>query len=370
MERRYRAAFIADIHGSNKLPYSKPTKQDRTDRLDDQIALLRRFRASAEEYDVDAIYVLGDLYDKSLVDPVTLTHIVEEVVSWPFNTYILPGNHEANSLRGGRFAVEAFGVMGRDHLFVIGNDVEPVIIDDWLNFWPIAFMPVGATKRRIEAIRGKINKKCTNVLLMHNSVLGANHQGWTCDDGLLVEEVCNGFNWTLSGHFHTPQKFGGTGLYLGAPMHHHYGDVGRKAGWWIMDFCGGDLKRKFIDGAAPRFHILDGIDKKTASKISKGDYARIEINATSEDWVKMKPEVKAYCAALDEKGINSSFRHIPIARHGMRMASSKTAAMTLDEAVAKYPETASVEIGSLDKKKLKSIGLEALQAARGEYGVA
>jgi DNA repair exonuclease SbcCD nuclease subunit len=369
---RFKGAFLADIHMSNKLPYAKPTSRDRTDRLDQQLEVLHRIHEKAAAEGCQALFLLGDLFDKSLVDAVTLTHTVQEIAEWTLPTYILPGNHDANNIRGGRFTVEAFGVMGRKHLSVLGEKGEALEPNEWLAIWSVSYKPVGETREEIKAIKGLMSRERTNVLLFHNSVLGAQHAGWTCDEGLLAEEVCgDGFDWTLAGHFHDTQVFGekGTGLYLGAPMHHHFGDTGRKAGFWIIEFTSdGKRAAEFVPGGAPHFYVVKALDAKVKAKA--GDYLRFDLEATHADWATEKLKAREAVEALKARGINASFRHKPIYHHKTRMASgSKAATLTLDEAVSKYVDMAGVIAGGLEAERLKALGRDALAAARSAYGI-
>src|ERR1041384_6049884 len=117
----FRALFIPDIHMSNHLPQAVLAEDGVTDRLEDQVALWDRVKQTTVEWEVDAVFVLGDLFDKSLVDAVTLTVTVDCIVSVPVDIYILPGNHDAVSTEGGRFTVEAFAKMKCGHVRYLGR---------------------------------------------------------------------------------------------------------------------------------------------------------------------------------------------------------------------------------------------------------
>jgi len=223
----------------------------------------------------------------------------------------------------------------------------------------------------LEKFRGQLSKDKVNVLLFHNSVLGAKHLGWVCDDGIEGDEVCEGFDWVISGHFHEHQEFGkdSTGMYLSAPMHHHYGDVGRDAGFWIIKFMpDGSREDKFIESKLPRFHKYQAMGDVTDAR--KGDYLRYEVEATHAEWAKLKPEVKAMCDQLVEEGYHADYKHKPIYHHETRLAPQDEAAtLTLEDAVSKYAEMTGVVTTGLDVKVLKRIGLETLSAIRSRHGV-
>jgi len=368
---KFRALFAADIHMSNRLPFAKPGAEDVSDRLRDQINLIAHINEVATAAKVDATFILGDLFDQSRVDAVTLTHTIQALTATTVPMYIMAGNHDANSIRGGRFTVEAFGVMEHERIRFLDSEVAP---RKWLQFLPVPFMPIKETEEKIAEARKLCAKDVTNVLLFHNSVLGCDHLEWTCDDGLDPDELCDGFDWVIGGHFHTSQEFGKDkrGMYLGAPMHHHFGDRGRTAGFWIIEFTeGGKRATKYIESETPRFHVTQDMVVNPGWKA--GDYVRIEVEATHAEWPKIKPKAKAFCEALKDEAIRASYKHKPIYHHKKRLtgdAKTKDAAvkLTLGQAITEYVDASAVVTKGLDKKQLKKIGKEALEAVRGEHG--
>lgn len=367
----FRCLASADLHMYNRLPYARPSADGRTDRLDEQLAVLRQMREEALRHDVDWVFLLGDIFDKSLVDAVTLTHTIEEIVQFHCPVGILPGNHDANSLKGGRFTVEAFGAMKRDGLRFLHS--EKPLKFGWLKFWPLAFMPVEPSRQALARMRERLNPEDVNVLLFHNSIIGCTHIGWKCDDGLRAAEVCSRFDYVLAGHFHTHQLFGKRkqGMYLSAPMHHHFGDVGREAGFWILNFHdNGRRDELFIKSDAPRFYKADKLE--TPPEVVAGDFLRFQIRATHPEWEAMLPAARAYVSALELKGIRADVKHDPIYHHESRMGGppkkTKAAALTIDEAVTRYVDTPGVIPGTLDKERLKALGRDALSAMRSGHG--
>ncbi len=336
------------------------------------MALWERVHQTAREYKPKAMYVLGDLFDKSLVDAVTLKCTVEALVASPVPVIVLPGNHEAVSTQGGRFTVEALGRMGNKRIRYVGSGDE-LLIDDWLRFWPIEYSTPDRALARINAIRESFATAArlpVEVLLLHHSILGCKHLGWTCDDGMEADDVVEGFNYSLSGHFHDAQPFGtdGTGMYLGAPMHHRMDDEGRPAGYWIMDFNDdGTRGEAFIDGAAPHFHSASwkGTAAKTKHKATAGDYLRVVVEATHADWTSSKPAVAEYVERLKGEGIRATFKHRPIYHHDVRIASSTVGAkVSMDAMLSSYVDSADVDTSGMDVEMLKRIGRQALEEAR------
>jgi len=375
--------MIADVHMSNRLSYAQPlgSKNGVTDRLRDQIELWTHVHEVASENKVDAIMVLGDLFDRSLVDAVTLTSTTRAIMKSPVPIYLLPGNHDANSVKGGRYTVEAFGQMGTtwngDLVTVIDerstrSDLQFKLPKTILEFWPVGFKPLAETREALEDIRKQLDPERINVLLLHNSVLGAEHLGWRCDDGLDPKEVCEGFDQVLAGHFHLGQTFGTCGRYLGAPMQYNFGDAENSCGFWLFQWSS---KKKnsveFIESNAPKFHTFERLmTTSEMKKIPAGDYIRFEIAATHPSWVKQKPAFQTLCDALVKQGYHASYKHKPIAQHVARMGEKnvkKAVSMSMEQAVSNYTKAVGVVTTGLDLARLKTMGREILDTARQEH---
>ncbi len=366
----FRGLFISDIHCSNRLPLAKPTTNGMTDRLEDQMKLLDEVALNAHKYECDAVFILGDLLDQSRVDAVTLTETANKVrrISKIACTYILGGNHDAVSVKGGRFTVEAFGAFDVGVIQYLTDRKEGWSPGpDWLRFWPVEYAPIPDTQAMLASIRDRIidSPRKHEIGLLHNSILGCGHEGWVCDDGLTPEEACGSFTYTIAGHFHTPQLFGGgRGMYCGSPLHFRFDDRDRKAGYWIIDFeKDGGLKRRFIDPHLPKFHIAKW--PEMPRRVSAGDYVRFEVEATHAEWLTIKPKVQEEVRYLCDKGARADYKHKPLYHHIKRIKkgelSSKISPVDL---VDGYVDELAVDTTGLDKKKLKELGRRALEEAR------
>lgn len=366
--RSYRTLAISDIHMSNRLPYAVPTKDGMTDRLEDQIKLWQHVAKTAVDMKVQSILVLGDLFDKALVDPVTLTTTVRCIVTLPVPVYILPGNHDANSVRGGRFVVEAFGAMEKPTLFALQTGV-PIEPTSWLSLWPLAYGTPEASMESLAGIRAQLDTERQNVLLCHHSITGCHHFGWTCPDGLDAAEVCEGFQTVLSGHFHEHQRFGPEleGMYLGAPMHHKYDDAGRGASYWVIKFIeGAPPAMKQVHPGLPRFHLLKGHNEAPPEDAVAGDFVRWRIRMAPDAWALARAGVVERVEAARRAGLRADFRYKPIpvvdARLGESGDEDSAKPVTLEEHIARYVRHTAPE--ALDHKSLVSLGHELLAEAR------
>jgi len=372
--KTFRGTMISDIHMSNRLMGARPGPNGVTDRLQDQIGLWKRVQESAREHGSKDIFILGDLFDKSLVDAITLTATVRALAEASDITHwILPGNHDAVNTRGGRFTVEAFGEMGNDRIrYMKTGERYGFGAGDWCGFWPLEYGDQDRSREALEEIKFKAKSKKEpwgqENLLLHHSIVGCKFADWVCDDGLEAAEVCDGFDWVYSGHFHDTQEFGHRGMYLGAPMHHRFEDAGRPAGFWNMtwDSKGGCLK-DFMDGACPRFHETEGILEDVPTGANLGDYIRLNVTATTAGWEDVKADVRARVEAWNKAGYRASFKHKPVYHHSRRISATeakKTGGMSVEAMMSAYVESPDVDTTGLDLARLRRIGREALEAAK------
>ena len=100
--------FTADIHFSNSLPGAIPGENGVTNRLQDQINLFDELCEIVREEKITDVFVLGDIFDKSIVDPITLTTAMNcfRNLSNFACVQILSGNHDSNGNE--RYLTEVF----------------------------------------------------------------------------------------------------------------------------------------------------------------------------------------------------------------------------------------------------------------------
>jgi len=372
--RTIRALLISDIHMSNRLPYAKETRTGVTDRLEDQLRLWEHVGAVVVEKRIDRVLILGDLFDSSRPDPITLkaTAAALSSLSRRVPVYVLPGNHDANDpVRGGDFSIEVFASLKLKRLrCMLGQTDVPDL--PWIRFWPVEFATISATRDVLKRIRRTLKKERREqeILLLHNSIIGCQHENWKCDAGLTPEEATEGFDATYAGHFHTSQRFGpdGTGLFLGGPLHFRYDDARRRAGFWLVTFRQGEKPReRFVRSRLPRFR--ETIWPERFEKINRNDYGRITVEATPAAWRGLMPEVYRYRDELRAKGVRAKENFRPVYHHTERLSEALKekreggGEIGLLDIAKEYLSSEDVDVTDLDKKQLRRIAKEAIEAA-------
>lgn len=375
----YRALFTADWHLSNRLPYSKAMSgmDGITDRLLEQMVVIRQIIKAAKESDVDAVYILGDVFDKRSLDAIVLksgAQLISELIEVVPSVFIMVGNHDVYSLTSNRSVNEFFDFIGDG----VAEYIEPeTVIDtrstlnekgDSVRFHVLPWCSLDIANKRLESMlkaKNADNSEYLDVLLLHHSVKGAVDRNWVSEDGLDPEWLCDNWDLILSGHFHNGQTFGGNGHYVSAPMQHDFGDEGSEGvrGYFIATFDKTNYTLEFKETTHPRFYSIKYSDYLSGSKEyirewNKHDYVRFDISCTHAELKLLKPEIEEEEGKLARKGVRViPYRFVPKTQHDDRIEITESA--TTNEIVSKYLDVASYE--GLDRDRLLAIAIHALK---------
>ena len=174
------------------------------------------------ENEVSIFAICGDLFDKD-IDAENLRPKIREIFSnIPFKVLIIPGNHDADSYKGGMyFGEDVFILTGSPFEYsdvrIIGMPFEPIQGQNLLG--------------KIRALKEALTPDKKNVLLCHGELLDVFFSG--ADFGAEGEERYMPFklsyfeglniNYVLAGHFHSRfddrrLKNGGYFVYPGSPI--------------------------------------------------------------------------------------------------------------------------------------------------------
>lgn len=361
MKTIYSALLTADWQLCNSLPYARMSGVEGvTDRLIHQLDVVRKIGVIAEERKVDGIFFLGDLFERSLLDAVTLRYGVEAVLllAERFNVYVLAGNHDTSGARSKRFLPEVFDVLGHKRVRYLDQSSMVMIKD--IAFFSLPWCSLDEAERELERLRQR-RDECDakqKVLLLHHSILDCTDGSWKCDVGLDPVEVCKGWDLVRAGHFHERQPFGTCGAYVGAPMQHDQRDANSdiERGVEIVRFTAESFGSSFYAIESPRFYTVDWGAGMTHHKLKRGDYVRMGVEATHAEWVATSAEAESDANELRDKGVHVDVFHKPVYQNEERLELSD--APSHNEVLSKYVESADTE--GLDEKRLLEIGVQTL----------
>jgi len=357
----------ADWHWCNALPYSVlDWDTGVTDRMLDIRRMAKYIAALGQKHGAEGLLILGDYFDRKLLDAVTLTaasQTMRRLAKSFTQIWVLPGNHESHDARLIHFTnkwLEA--VRG------VKVPTEPVTIpDSRIRLYPYA--PVPQLRKTLEADRanGKGLAGC-----LHTTFKGAAEYGHTFKDGLLSSDVKH-FDLVLSGHVHTKQKLEGVkrGWYVGSPLPIDFRDEGTKC-VWMLD--GNTLELSAIplpSVVTVPFRTIevdlfdDGSIKDLAERLPEAvGYLRVTIRGT-------KHAVRKFSDRLIPKLSNTGFRRV-VADERIVRTESKVRSKEMAEGRSDLRKSLTIWLDSLtmpegaDRKALLRYGTEVLDKAIAE----
>lgn len=218
--------------------------------IEDQQYILARILSLAEEEKPDAVFIAGDVYDKSVPSAEAVQLFDDFLVRLSARTghvFVISGNHDSPEriAFGGRL-MDASGI----HMSpVYTGEVSPVSLqDEWgeVRVYMLPFVKPATVRRFFadeeivsytDAVRAAIgamdvDPSKRNVLLTHQFVTGAERSE---SEELSVggsdnvdASVFSAFDYVALGHIHKPQNAGKRIRYCGTPLKYSFSEAGQQ----------------------------------------------------------------------------------------------------------------------------------------------
>ena len=219
--------------------------------LDDQRLFCGKF-ALAEERQVKALLIAGDIYDKASPGAEAVTvfdAFLTDAVAAGLRVLAIPGNHDsAERIAYAQGLLESQGVCFPP---VYAGEVERVVLEDeWddVAFWLLPFLKPGDVRRyfpdveigddysaALRAVLGacEVDANARNVVLSHQLVTVYGVSPDRADDEIKLGGIDNvdvsvydAFDYVALGHVHRPQRVGrDTVRYSGSPLKYSFSEA-------------------------------------------------------------------------------------------------------------------------------------------------
>lgn len=220
--------------------------------IEDQRYILSQILRLAQDHQVDALLVAGDMYDKTAPSAeavALLDWFLTSAHEQGLEVFAIPGNHDsAERVAYASGILERHGVhlpetykgrlkshaledeFGKVHIWLIPF-LKPVHVRP---YFPDAEINQDYTLALNAAIQSEgIDTNSRNVVLAHQFVVSGSHLPITCDSELNVggldcvdSSVFDGFDYVALGHIHRAQRVGREELrYSGSPLKYSFSEI-------------------------------------------------------------------------------------------------------------------------------------------------
>ena len=220
--------------------------------LEDQRHILGQVLDIAEEHQVDALLIAGDIYDKAApsAEAVTLfDEFLTRAVAAGLRVLAVPGNHDSSERIA--YAQKLLSHQGVSFPPVYAGQVDRVVLQDEFGdvaFWLLPFLKPGDVRRffpdaeigdsygaALEAALSAcdIDTGQRNVVLSHQLVTAFGTSPERADDEIKLGGLDNvdfgvydQFDYVALGHVHRPQRVGrDTVRYAGSPLKYSFSEA-------------------------------------------------------------------------------------------------------------------------------------------------
>lgn len=213
---------------------------------------------------------LGDWFTsrtgQSLLTLMAVKRVLDKAQSLGLKIYSIAGNHDKMDLDSEDSYMNVF----LDHPALVLFPACGIIQfgRTQIHMLPY-FKEDGQYVERLENLRKKTNKNKINFLLTHITLNGAVNNDGTKQNNTLNQELFEGFNWVLSGHYHNRNSPWDRAKYIGSPRAANYGEDDKK-GFTLLNQDG---SMKFLKSNSPGFYQIY-FDLEGDEKIFETEYLR------------------------------------------------------------------------------------------------
>lgn len=362
-----RIVLFSDLHAHPFKPYATLLPNGRNSRLNDAVECVRQIREHAVAVGADLVLFGGDMFHvRKNIHVAAFNLIYEEMAKFSLEKIpiaMIHGNHDQADRAGDEYSTYAFGAFS-----TIIDKPGWVSVDGASKRDRIGILGVPYTEdiellRRAsaEAAPSDVTHK---VFLGHFGVqgaqLGADFVYSSPYDAQLTDFGPEQFDASFLGHYHMYQQLGTEAQnvhYIGAPLHHNWGDRGQQRGFVIYDT---DTRtHEHVKLQAPEFVVMDEIEVEEAGMHGAqpcpvDSYLRI---VTSKPWSEQVRE-----EFRKEHQLRSvEFYMVPAPRksQGPQMAVEPT--MSAQDVVSTYVRSGVASTDGLDENYLLQIAAEVMQ---------
>lgn len=272
--------IFSDLHAHTFGPYSSSLEDGTNSRLQDALNVINDVRELAKEVDADGVLFAGDLFHER-------RHIVTQAFSKVYEAlsmfavdrmplFLIHGNHDQADRLGRFHALKPLGAFAT--VVDSAGWVEFQGKTEVLNILAVPY--IEDTNHLLDVINEKApGGDSPNIFLGHFGISGAKlGADFVYSNGAepTIEDIpTDRFDVGFLGHFHLHQKLAPNFWYVGAPMHHNWGDVGQERGVMVYDTVTKEATHVPLTGT-PRFVELDYRNLKLSREGSEeGNIVRI-----------------------------------------------------------------------------------------------
>lgn len=256
--------LFSDLHAHGFSQYATLTSDGVNSRLADAVSIINQVHQIAEEHDVDMVLFGGDMFHiRKVLHTQTFNMVFEAMAKFAVSkipTVLIHGNHDQSDRAGTQHSLFTFNTF----LHVISEPEWNLVEGRHGNRYNILGIPY---TENVAQLQHHVSMRPKNpgmrIQLSHlgvqGAIVGADFVYANPHDPRVSDLGAANFHACFLGHYHQHQMLADNAWYIGAPLHHNWGDRfdPHPRGCLLYDTETGEIER--IPLQAPRFVVCDGL---------------------------------------------------------------------------------------------------------------
>ncbi len=294
--------LFSDWHAHPFAQFSNSNIGGMNSRLQDAFDVLHQIKNYVEENskDVLAVFFGGDLFHvRNTINVVTWNAVIYELklfidslTSLGIEFHLIVGNHDDSSRSGDSTSLDFIQHLGVPSKRSTMLYKAPTIATVGGSL-KTCFVPYTEDSRAVLDVVAEKSDLFLGHMGIQGSDLGSDFVYKNQNDWNFHELNPQNFDVMMMGHFHKNQALAEHAYYIGAPLHHNFGDEGQKRGFVVYDIE--TKEHKHIETKFPKFiTITDAMIDQDLS-FTNNNYLRIKTKNKKDFAAVMKAyEPKAF----------------------------------------------------------------------------
>jgi DNA repair exonuclease SbcCD nuclease subunit len=351
--------LFSDLHAHAFKPYATILPNGLNSRLADTVNCIAQIYDYAKSISADAVLFGGDLFHiRKTISVAAFNAVYEQMAKFSFSKIpvaMIHGNHDQADREGNTHSIHAF----RTFLHVIDKPCWYPLV---CRSGEIIYLLGVPYIENIPQLQELTHSSCPNpdasrLLLGHLGIQGARIGAdfvYTNPHDATVEDLnATAFDAVFLGHYHSYQQLASNAWYIGAPLHHNWGDRNDTRGFIVYDT---DTKQhQHVPLKFPKFVELTEFDLSTTCTDAVDGFVRLVSDAkwTEKDHDALRTKLGARSLEISTKKSSKVFEN-----HAPRIAVNP--ADSSDDILEKYVLSGLGTMDGLDEGYLIQLGREIL----------
>lgn len=224
--------IYSDVHFSQDSSIVRSMGEKYSTRLEYLVKSLNWAEELAEKEHCEAVFNLGDMFDKPTLNAMELTALKD--IKWAdMLHFILVGNHDSNI---NSLEYSSSEVLAKIPNFYIISKVSHLLLSNTL-FWFIPYITEQDRKPLNTYLDYKDPRTKNTVILSHNDIKGIQLGKYVSQEGFDIEDINNNCDLFLNGHLHNSVRINKKILNVGNLCGMNFSEDSSKYnhGAWILE---------------------------------------------------------------------------------------------------------------------------------------